>query len=264
MSDSLAFYTWFHAAALAISLVGGAISFAMYFTRKYDGDRIVPGYEWRRGTGHGTYAGKVTVADLYSRNNKWKSYRKYWEKTGRFFCLCGAAFFFFIALVFPHIPVNAADSGRYAWAADYALTDSGPTPLWEIITQPTFLPKVLVTLLAVITGFRLAYGVARLLRHRWRKKNGKGFESMDRGESACMGLSTADCFVSLAVVAAFIYPIVMAALSLFGEGAESAAKLPDAYYSLLAYWQAGLTAAYLIWAVVQSILRKRIMKQYRR
>ncbi len=265
MTDALAYYTWFYMAALMLTILGGAISFAMYFTRKYDGDKIVPGYEWRRGTGHGTYAGKVTVADLYSRNNKWKPYRKYWEKVGRFFCLCGAAFLFFIALVYPQIATRGLGKASYPWADAYDIAPhDGPNSLGDIISGPAFLPTALVTLLAVIVGFRLAYGVIRLFRHRWRQKHGKGFESMSRGENACMGLSTADCIVCAAIIAGFIYPIVMAVLAIFGEGANGAEKLPEQYYSMLTYWEAGLSAVCLVWAVVQSILRKKIMRKYRR
>ena len=75
---------------------------------------------------------------------------------------------------------------------------------------------------------------------------------------------TADFCVSAGVFAAFIYPIVMAVLAIFGEGANGAVKLPEQYYSILPYWQAGLSAAVLVWAVVQSILRKKIMRHYQR
>ena len=54
-----------------------------------------------------------------------------------------------------------------------------------------------------------------------------------------------------------------AVLAVFGEGADGAEKLPGEYYSLLVYWQAGLTAAYLLWAVVQSVLRRKTVKKFR-
>ena len=259
LGDFTAYLIWFHAAALFFALIGGAALFAWYFTRKYDGDKIMPGYEWRRGTGHGVYAGKATVADVYSHNNNGKPYMKAWKRNGIVGCFLGALLIGFCAMIFAMILLNGRKGIWFRWAEPYTILTNGtahPHIIRELLASDFFRPKCMAVLLAVIPGLRLPYGILRLVRLLRRQKSNLIRDRLSRAEQACMGLSKVDCAIGIVGILACVYPIVRAALCVFGPKATEAAALPEAYSNgLMLCWQAGVTVLVLIWAMIESAIR---------
>ena len=257
--DFRAYFTWYNAAALAFALIGGAFMFIVYFTREYDGDKIMPGWEWRRGTGHGVYAGKATIADVYGHNNKGKSYRKAWKRRGVILCFLGALLIVFCGGILPMALLKPSAGVVFAWAEPYEILAGGtphPHIIQELLASPLFRPKFLAALLAVIPGLRLPYGILRLIRLRKRQKSNLIRDSLSRTERACMGLSRADCIIGIVGILACVYPIFRAARCVFGPNVTEAAVLPEDYYNgLLLCWQAGVTLVVMLWTVVERVMR---------
>ena len=266
--EALAYFTWLHAMALPVALIGGIFAFAGYFSRDYDGDKIMPNWEWRRGTGHGVRMRNATIAEVYAHNNKGRSYRASWKHTGVVLCVFGALFIWFIALIYPMIVLDPSVMGNagYAWSAGWTVFNYGvPNPLSEVIQRPAFLPGLIVTLLATVVGFRMGCGVNRLISLLRRRKSGKPEDRLTRAEQACMGLSRADFFISMAGILALIYPIVRALQCVFAPGAAGMDALPGDYHNgMLPLWQFGVSAAYLLWAVVHSLVRTAISRKHPR
>lgn len=247
--DMLAYFTWYHAAALLIALLVGAGTYLGYINRKYDGGEIETNWEWRRGTGTGTRMRNATRAEVYRHLNKGRSYEKAWKKAGRWMCVFGILFATVCALMFPQMVGDASNFPGHSWATDYRYMSDG--------SVRSMLPiSIAVVALAMIAGFRLTFGVFRLIKLRRREKSDKYADRLTNVEEACMGLAKADFIICLAGIAALVYPTLRAILCVFGPGAAEAARLPELYYNgTLLIWQLGVSAAILLWSVVYAVLR---------
>ena len=245
--DMLAYFTWFHAMALAIALIGGVFAFGEYFSRKYDGFETDPNWEWRRGTGRGVRMRQASRAEVYSHLHRGRSYLASWKRSGFLMSAFYALIMLGGAFALPQMVGDEYNFPGHVWARDYrALGGIGSMVV----------PAVAVTLLAALVGYRMTFGVFRMAGLKRRAKSNRIADSLTNAERACMGLSRVDSAVSAIGMLLLAPTIAWALLCVFGRGAADAERLPGSYYSgLMLYWQAGVSAAYLLWAAAQSVVR---------
>ena len=242
-ADKLAFFTWQHAGMLFFALLGGACGFLGYYTDiKSNADKELANWEWQRS---GRRVRSATWGELYAHNNKGRSLRQA-ETRGRF--TIGMLISSVMAVISPVFLQGLMDAEDIAWAESYPLIVKGGG-----INTEALAASLLFLLPAFFVGSRLMFGIARWIRLLRREKSGRMADALNPGERACRGLSKADFILSLAFLLLLAYPIARAFMAVFGE---RTARLPEAYYDgSLLKWQLGASAAYLLWAVVQSAVR---------
>jgi len=141
------------------------------------------------------------------------------------------------------------DSKDLSWSEAYPLIYSGGGINSEVLAS-----ALIFLLPAILVGGRLMFGIARWIRLRRREKSGQWVLRLKNGERACRSLSKVDFMLCLLFLAVLAYPICRAFMAVFG--AEGASRLPEAYYDgTLLLWQVAASAAALLWAAVQSVIR---------
>ena len=245
--DRLAYFTWLYAFALFFGLIGGAVAFGGYYSKSYDGDEMLPNFEWRRGTGSGVRMRNATRAEVYGHSHKDRSYMASWKRSRVAGCAAYLLLFFIFALVLPQMAGDEKNFPGHLWAEDHRF-------LTNRINLSILIPTAVITLLALIVGSRITFGAFRMYGLKRREKSKVYSDQLTDADRACLGLSRTDSIISYVGMILLILPIGLAIMTLVRT--SDTAALPDYYHNgVLLYWLAGASLPYLLWAIVQSIMR---------
>ena len=208
---------------------------------------MLPNFEWRRGTGNGVRMRNATRAEVYGHSHRGRSYMASWRRSRVAGCAAYLLLFLIFALVLPQMAGDERNFPGHLWAEEHRF-------LTNRIDLPTLIPTAIIALAALIVGYRMAFGAFRMYGLRRREKSRVYSDGLTAADRACLGLSGTDSVISCAGMI-LLAPPVVSAVVMFVRPTDAAA-LPDQYRSgLWLYWLAGVSLAYLLWAVAESVAR---------